>query len=255
MREGTLETIFGTDEPFQVNAFLTQCFATLTNFEAGGAGDHNDMRSFVVSIVKDIGARDAVERMLALQMAVTRLALIRAGRGMVLGSMLPQVEAYSTAYNKLARTYAVQMEALRKHRNGGQKKARVEHVHVNPGGEAIVGEVHHGGRGLRMKDDVNSMAQAHAAPRCRAHSKRTGQFCQAPAVAGWPVCHAHSAGGGKAGPTHLAWKHGMRSQAAVEMRWLANELAREAREVDLLTETGRSDQWWPSEGLRIQATE
>ena len=60
---------------------------------------------------------------------------------------LKHFRGIATRYNKLARTFATQMEALRKHRNGGQQRVRVEHVHVHPGGQAIVGDVHHGGRG------------------------------------------------------------------------------------------------------------
>jgi hypothetical protein len=41
------------------------------------------------------------------------------------------------------------MEALRKHRNGGNQKVVVEHVHVHNGGQAIVGNVSHGGRSMK----------------------------------------------------------------------------------------------------------
>jgi hypothetical protein len=97
-----------------------------------------------------------------------------------------------------------------------------------------------------MKDDVNpldpegqgwrlALAAADAAPRCRAHSKRTGEPCRAPAVTGWRVCRVHGAGGGhRAGPTHPSWKHGMRSREWVEMRRTVNELVRETREVAAL---------------------
>ena len=48
---------------------------------------------------------------------------------------------------KLMRLYNQQLETLDKHRNKGQQKMIVEHVHVHKGGQAIVGEVHQGGRG------------------------------------------------------------------------------------------------------------
>jgi hypothetical protein len=35
---------------------------------------------------------------------------------------------------------------------------------------------------------IDPMHKAHAAPRCKARSKRTGQPCRAPAVRGWKVC-------------------------------------------------------------------
>jgi hypothetical protein len=144
---GMLQNVFRVDEPEQAKAYLQHCLAVLNRIEAGGGTDFDDQRPFMISVVNDIGARDAVERMLAVQMAATHVALIRAGRGMALASQLPQLAAHSPNFNKLARTFTAQMEALRKHRNGGQQKVRVEHVHVHSGGQAIVGEVHHGGRG------------------------------------------------------------------------------------------------------------
>ena len=41
----------------------------------------------------------------------------------------------------LARTYIMQMEALDRHRGKGKQDIRVKHVHVNEGGQAIVGNV------------------------------------------------------------------------------------------------------------------
>ena len=42
---------------------------------------------------------------------------------------------------RLLRTYAIQVETLRRLRNGGSQFVRVEHVHVNEGGQAVVGPV------------------------------------------------------------------------------------------------------------------
>ncbi len=36
---------------------------------------------------------------------------------------------------------AAQVEALRRLRNGGSQTVRVEHVHVNEGGQALIGNV------------------------------------------------------------------------------------------------------------------
>lgn len=60
---------------------------------------------------------------------------------------IEQQDSAQNALNKLARTYAAQMDTLRKYRNGGQQNVRVEHVTVNEGGQAIVGSVSNGGRG------------------------------------------------------------------------------------------------------------
>ena len=44
------------------------------------------------------------------------------------------------------RTYLAQMDALKKYRAKAQQTVRVERVTVNEGGQAIVGDVTHGGR-------------------------------------------------------------------------------------------------------------
>jgi uncharacterized protein YcbX len=54
---------------------------------------------------------------------------------------IPQQDSAERAFNKLARTFASQVEALNRHRGKGQQKVTVEHVHVHEGGQAIVGNV------------------------------------------------------------------------------------------------------------------
>jgi hypothetical protein len=83
-----------------------------------------------------------------------------------------------------------------------------------------------------MKDDENPMSRAHAAPRCTATSKRTGERCKGPAVRGWRVCRMHGAGGGhRPGHGHPSWKHGVRSREWLNERREVNDLMREAREL------------------------
>ena len=58
---------------------------------------------------------------------------------------IPQQDAAERALNKLARTYTMQIEALKRYRTGGQQRVIVEHVTVNAGGQPIVGAVTVGG--------------------------------------------------------------------------------------------------------------
>ena len=144
--ETALEEIFGTDQPDQAMALLSHCIKVLKRDESSDEHPGNDERQFMVSIIRDLAPRDAVERMLAVQMAATHVATIRSARWMAIADNLHQIEAHYTGFNKLARTFAAQVEALRKHRTGGQQKVIVEHVTVNAGGQAVVGNVQHGGR-------------------------------------------------------------------------------------------------------------
>ena len=145
-RNDALETIFGTTDPKQASALLSQCLRVLKSDEAGDGGGANDERHFMLSIVRDLAPRDAVERMLAVQMAATHVAVVRSGQWLAGTKSLPHVHAYSTAYAKLTRTFAAQVEALQKHRRGGKQTVVVQHVTVADGGQAIVGHVETGGR-------------------------------------------------------------------------------------------------------------
>ncbi|WP_304363861.1 HGGxSTG domain-containing protein [Jiella marina] len=73
----------------------------------------------------------------------------------------------------------------------------------------------------------------HSAPRCGAHSRRTGEPCRAPAMTNGR-CRMH--GGRSTGPakgSQNALKHGMRSAEAVAQRKALNALLRENREMAL----------------------
>ncbi len=65
---------------------------------------------------------------------------------------IPQQDSAERAFNKLAKTFATQMETLKRYRTGGQQKMTVEHVTVQAGGQAIVGNVSHPGGGSPLKN-------------------------------------------------------------------------------------------------------
>jgi hypothetical protein len=144
-RDDALSAIFGEADSDQVSALLGHCLKMLRADEAGDGGEANDERLFLLSIIRDMAPRDPVERMLAVQLAATHVATIRAGRWMATSDNLPQLAAHYTGFNKLARTFALQVQALRKHRTGGKQTVTVQHVNVADGGKAIVGNVQ--GRG------------------------------------------------------------------------------------------------------------
>jgi hypothetical protein len=134
--------------------------------------------------------------------------------------------------NKLARTFAAQVEALKKYRSAGEQTIRVQHVTVNDGGQAIVGNVSQG-VGVQQKMEANLMhlvQRMHAAPRCSATSKRSRMKCRAPAVRGWTVCRLHGArGGAPKGKANGAWRHGRFTSDTMMLRRLSSMLTRRAR--------------------------
>lgn len=146
-QKNALCKIFGTSDDMQAELFFTHCIKALKANEASDDHPGNDERIFMLSIIRDLAPRDPVERMLAVQMAATHVATIRSARWLANTENIPQVQAHYTGFNKLARTFAAQVEALRKHRTGGEQRVTVQHVNVSDGGQAIVGNVKTGGRG------------------------------------------------------------------------------------------------------------
>jgi len=146
-RAGALCKIFGTSDGMQAEALLGHCLKALKSNEVSDDHPGNDERLFMLSIIRDMDPRDAVERMLAVQMAATHVATIRSSRWLAHVETIPQVQAHYTGFNKLARTFAAQVEALRKYRTGGKQTVVVQRMDVSDGGQAIVGSVRHGGRG------------------------------------------------------------------------------------------------------------
>jgi len=140
-RKDALKEIFATQDADQADALLSHCLKALNGNEAGNAGEASDERQFMLSIIRDLAPRDPVERMLAVQMAATHVATIRSARWLGAIERIDQAQLHYTGYNKLARTFAAQIEALRKHRNGGKQTVVVQRVNVEEGGQAIVGVV------------------------------------------------------------------------------------------------------------------
>jgi hypothetical protein len=109
--------------------------------------------NFMLAVVKSIEPRDEIEAMLAAQMASVHMATMTFARRLAHVENIPQQDSAERAFNKLARTFTAQMEALKRYRTGGQQKVTVEHVTVHEGGQAIVGNVSQApGRGSARKN-------------------------------------------------------------------------------------------------------
>ena len=105
-------------------------------FNAGTRGSTADEHglNFMLSVVKGIEPKDQVEAMLAAQMAAVHNATMTFARRLAHVDNIPQQDSAERAFNKLARTFAAQVEALKRYRSGGEQTVRVEHVTVNEGG-------------------------------------------------------------------------------------------------------------------------
>jgi len=129
--------------------------------QLGNASQENGKTStgklnFMLGVMKDIAPKDAVETMLAAQMAAAHMATMTFACRLSQVETIQQQDSAERAFNKLARTFAMQAEALKRYRTGGQQRVIVEHVTVNEGGQAIVGNVETGGRGASEKLEPTS---------------------------------------------------------------------------------------------------
>src|SRR4051794_30562860 len=96
----------------------------------------------VVAALVGIAPRDPIEGLLAAQMVASHEAALECFRRAALpGQTFEGRQAALSQANKLVRSYAALVEALDRHRGKGQQTVRVEHVHVQSGGQAIVGNV------------------------------------------------------------------------------------------------------------------
>ena len=127
----------GTTDLNYVKSFLNQ-LAIASSLKHGA--DERQL-NFMLSIIASIGPRDQVEAMLAAQMAAVHMATMTFARRLTLGENIPQLDSAERAFNKLTRTFATQMESLKRYRTGGEQKVTVQHVSVGEGGQAIVGNV------------------------------------------------------------------------------------------------------------------
>ena len=132
-------------------AFHAGITGQIARIGAHGATVDEGNSNFLLSVVRAVQPRDELETLLAVQMGAIHSATMMMARRLNHVETIPQQDAAERALNKLARTYAMQMDALKRYRTGGQQRVIVEHVTVNAGGQAIVGAVAAGGGGHNGK--------------------------------------------------------------------------------------------------------
>jgi hypothetical protein len=119
-----------------------------------------------LAVVDGLKPQNEAEAMLALQIAVTHALTMKFSARLFSGNIetIPQQDSAALTLSRLQRAFTTQMDALSNMRRDGRQKVVVEHVHVYPGGQAIVGNVNHTGRGYPGENE----GQAHAADDQRA---------------------------------------------------------------------------------------
>jgi hypothetical protein len=134
-----LKQALGTSSSDFVKASLLQLQAA-ARLPCGGLSEL--ALNAALAMIESAAPRDEMEAALVIQMACTHAAtmsvLARLGGG---HGTERRVAALGSAAARLLRAYSAQVEVFRRLRHGGQQHVRVEHVHINDGGQAIIGNV------------------------------------------------------------------------------------------------------------------
>ncbi len=138
----SMAALFGTKDKDNMTASLLSLMAVVGHKEDSAING-------VMATMKAINPADELEAMLAVQMVGTHFLSMKMMGRAIHNDNPDIVRDQINRVTKLSRTFIAQMEALNKHRGKGQQKMTVEHVHVNEGGQAIVGNVVRGGDGKK----------------------------------------------------------------------------------------------------------
>ena len=129
---GTVSSDFVNASLLQIQAAARSPFGTISETAMNAA----------LAMIAGARPKDEIEAALAVQMSCTHAAAMA-----ILGKLdsglgtEQRIVAFATAAARLMKTFAMQVEVFRRLRNGGQQFVRVEHVHVNDGGQAVIGNV------------------------------------------------------------------------------------------------------------------
>ena len=97
--------------------------------------------AFMISMIRTIRPRDAVEAMLVAQMVSVHVMAMRCACQLAIADDIARQDSAARALGRLARTFPAQMEALNRYRTNGEPAITVQNVSVQDGGRAIVGNV------------------------------------------------------------------------------------------------------------------
>jgi hypothetical protein len=134
-----LNKALGTTSSDFVNVSLFQIQAAARS-PLGGISELS--MNAALAMIEAAAPKDEIEAALAVQMSCTHTAAMAVLAKLdVAFATERRVAAFGSAAARLLRAYAMQVEVLRRLRNGGQQFVRVEHVHVSDGGQAVIGNV------------------------------------------------------------------------------------------------------------------
>jgi hypothetical protein len=135
--------VLGTTDP----DFAKGIYAQLISASSRGDGRYDAVGLFFsLAAIKGKKPKDQFQAMLVAQATVTHVLTMKHATQLAQADHLAIQDSAERAYNKLARTFIMQLEALNRLETGGEQKVTVQNVSVSEGGQAIVGNVTQGAR-------------------------------------------------------------------------------------------------------------
>lgn len=130
-------SMFGVNDEAIHDALLSQALNTIPTAYSNDAG-----YNYVISMLLELRPQNGLEGMLISQMIATHNMSME----MCKRSTLPEQTVEGVSENvkrsvKLMQTFTAQLTTLQKMRNKGQQVIQVQHVNVEAGGQAVVGNV------------------------------------------------------------------------------------------------------------------
>lgn len=114
-----------------------------------------------LELYESLEPADGAEGMLAMQMVGTHDAALECLKRAALSHQTFEGRDMALKHaHKLMTLYTQQLATLNKHRGKGQQKVTVEHVNVEAGGQAIVGNVDAGAMGARKQNTLEHQKPA-----------------------------------------------------------------------------------------------
>jgi len=131
--------------------FFGELVSQLGRASAAGSCVNERRLNFMVAVIKGIEPKDQLETMLAAQMAAVHSLTMEFATRLANAKDLAWRDSAERTFTRLSRTFSMQVEALKRYRSNGEQRVTVEHISVNEGGKAIVGNVSNRGVGATQK--------------------------------------------------------------------------------------------------------
>ena len=221
-----------TDEAF-ADALVSQLISSTSGREMANPKTFG----FAMAVVQGIEPRNELEAMLAAQMAMVHIATMWFARSLSHVDTLPQQDSAVGALTRLTRTFATQMEALKRYRGTGEQKVTVQHQHVtvNDNARALVGNVTPGG--VRRKSERQPHEPIACPPlsgRPTMHREGKSHRREMPGPRGQGLARVPCSWRSRRSAVRKRnprYRHGNRTREAIEMRRELQELLRAAHDL------------------------